>query len=94
MCSYYCFKTITASIDRDTTWATLRVNSNYILDIFAEGHATGHDDQNANTAVVQCNEGDKVWVYGDYGILSGQNDENVGSRTASFSGFLLHPTTV
>ena len=80
-------------MDSGTTWATLRVNSNDILDIFAEGHADGHDDQNANTAVVQCNMGDKVWVYGDYGDLSGENDANDETRTASFSGFLLHPTT-
>ena len=90
LCLYYT-KTFTGAshiLNAKYAYARLMVNGTEILHAVAEAGGDFQEDQGANTAVVQCNKGDEVWVTGK-GELPGESN----TRTSSFSGFLLHQTT-
>lgn len=73
-------------------YARLKVNGDTILEVVAEGTKSSHDLQGNNLGIFKLNVADKVWVSGG-GSLPGNSGGNSNTRTSTFSGFLLYPTT-
>ncbi|XP_053408209.1 otolin-1-like [Mercenaria mercenaria] len=69
-------------------WADLVINSNNVIDAFAETRQFQEDAQGGNTVVIRLKLGDSVWVRSRF---AGHHIEGDQTRTTSFTGLYLYP---
>ena len=68
------------------SWASLKVNSENIINAVAETLTETDDDQGSNTVVIRLQDGDSVWVSGNY---DNHHVEGSEFRISSFTGVFL-----